>query len=210
MSVDIERSVMWFILMVVAITIHEFAHAISADRLGDPTPRSQGRISLNPIDHLDPLGTFMMVVSAFTGVGFCWGKPVMTNPSNFKHPLRDMMIVAACGPLSNLLQALVFAGLIQYNWVHSTWTDFSELDVFLQLGIHVNLWLMLFNMIPIPPLDGSKILYALLPADLGERYDRTMRQFGLILFILLVVTGATAYIIGPQEEMAFHFLADQR
>lgn len=210
MTTDPVRIVMQLLLLIVAITIHEFAHAISADKLGDPTPRSQGRISINPVDHLDPLGTLLMVISSVTGIGFGWGKPVMTNPRNFKHPVRDTMIVAACGPISNVLQALFFAGLIQFNYAHPTWEEFGPADVLFQLGIHVNLWLALFNMIPIPPLDGSKILYALLPPEAADNYDRTMRSIGLILFVILISSHATSYILGPQEEAAFHFLADYR
>jgi len=210
MNHDPTRIVVQLVLLIIAITIHEFAHAISADRLGDPTPRSEGRISINPIDHLDPLGTLLMVISSITGIGFGWGKPVMTNPRNFKHPIRDTMIVAACGPISNVLQALFFAGLIQLNYIHPMWAEFGSADMTFQLGIHVNLWLAMFNMIPIPPLDGSKILYAVLPAQLAENYDRTMRAVGFLLFVILISSHATSYILGPQETAIFHFLADAR
>lgn len=207
---DPTEIVMWLVLMIVAITIHEFAHAISADLLGDPTPRSEGRISLNPVDHFDPVGAVFMVISSIRGLGFAWGKPVMTNPRNFKHPLRDMMIVAACGPLSNLLQALVFAGVIHLNDKFGWWNDGGLTDEFLQYGIHVNIWLMLFNLIPVPPLDGSKVLYALLPSETAERYEKTMRQFGFIIFIMLMLTPLAGLIVGPEEYKIFHFLADQR
>src|SRR4051812_20105175 len=112
---DLQRFVIRMAVVVIAITIHEFAHAITADRLGDPTPRRQGRLTLFPTDHLDPIGTIMMVVSALSGYGFGWGKPVQTNPLNFRKPIRDGAIVAIAGPISNILQALVFAVIIHFR-----------------------------------------------------------------------------------------------
>src|ERR1041385_4814712 len=100
---DLTRFILMMAVLIIAITIHEFAHAITADRLGDPTPRRQGRISLLPPDHLDPLGTVMMVLSSLTGCGIGWGKPVQTNPGNFRTPRKDQGIVAIAGPISNVL-----------------------------------------------------------------------------------------------------------
>src|SRR6185436_8561002 len=110
---NLQNFILMMATLIIAITIHEFAHAITADKLGDPTPRNQGRISLLPPDHLDPLGTIMMVLSSLTGFGIGWGKPVLTNPGNFKNPKRDQGFVAIAGPISNVLQALAFATILQ-------------------------------------------------------------------------------------------------
>jgi Zn-dependent protease len=210
MESGIDRYIETFLILVIAITIHEFAHALSADRLGDPTPRSQGRISLNPIDHLDPFGTLFMLLSTFTGMGLGWGKPVMTRPESYKNPRWGMLAVAAWGPISNILQALVFAAVIHLNDARHLYPLGSMADALMQLGVQVNIGLFFFNLIPIPPLDGSKVFSALLPASMAQSYDRVMRSFGILLFVLLIVTRATDYIIGPETNQLFHFLADQR
>ena len=109
------------IYLIIAITVHEFAHALAADRLGDNTPRAQGRISLNPADHLDPLGTVMMAVTTYTGFGIGWGKPVQYNPGNLRRPRWDPLLIAVAGPLSNILQALLFTAALRLsdgqNWL---------------------------------------------------------------------------------------------
>lgn len=178
----------FFIAVVVAITIHEFAHAWMANRLGDPTARLEGRLTLNPIKHLDPLGTLVMVVSIFAaGMGFGWGRPVPVNPYNLKHKNGDMWVSLA-GPFSNfilaLLIALVFA-LIPAT-IASSWSlDFINL---IRILISVNVALGIFNLLPIPPLDGSKVLFALLPP--GKNEIRTfLERYSLIIFFFLIFFG---------------------
>lgn len=186
---------MQILAFVLCITVHEFAHAITADRLGDPTPRRQGRISLNPIDHLDPLGTLMVILMVVTGArGIGWGKAVQVNPANFRHPRRDMMLVAAAGPFSNLLFALVLAIATRLFAPHMT----PSLIEFLIFMVYMNIGLMFFNLIPIAPLDGSKILSGLLPAETAYRYELTMFRFGPILLLLLVfvVPGVLGLLVG--------------
>ncbi|MEJ5250581.1 MAG: site-2 protease family protein [Chthonomonadetes bacterium] len=186
---------MQILAFVLCITVHEFAHAITADRLGDPTPRRQGRISLNPIDHLDPLGTLMVILMVVTGArGIGWGKAVQVNPANFRHPRRDMMLVAAAGPLSNLLFALVLAVATRTFAPQMT----PSLIEFLIFMVYMNIGLMFFNLIPIAPLDGSKILSGLLPAETAYRYELTMFRFGPILLLLLVfvVPGVLGVLVG--------------
>ena len=183
----------WILLFIISITIHEFAHAITADRLGDKTPRSQGRVSLNPIDHIDPVGLIAMAVSQLIGTGIGWGKPVFTNPMNFRHPRRDTMIVAFAGPFSNLLQAIVFALPLRYDWVlHGGNSERVLLD-----GLFLNCILLFFNMIPIGPLDGAKVLAGILHEKDAETFELFMRRFGIILFVLLITTHATRYIVMP-------------
>lgn len=195
------------VVLIIAITIHEFSHALAADRLGDNTPRSQGRISLNPADHLDPLGTLMMAVTTYTGFGIGWGKPVQYNPGNLRRPRWDPLLIAAAGPFSNILQALFFAAVVRLNDAHGWLAPGSPGDQLLSMGIIINLALTLFNLIPIPPLDGSKVLSALLPMRHAQAYDRFMGTFGMMLFLLLAFTRVTTYIIGPPIGYFYRLLA---
>jgi Zn-dependent protease len=186
---------MQILAFVLCITVHEFAHAIAADRLGDPTPRRQGRISLNPIDHLDPLGTLMLVLMVVTGArGIGWGKAVLVNPANFAHPRRDMMLVAAAGPFSNLVFATLLAVAMRLFMPSMT----PSLVEFMGYMVYMNIALMFFNLIPIAPLDGSKILAGLLPADAAYRYEMTMFRFGPILLLVLVflIPGVLSVLVG--------------
>lgn len=195
------------LILIIAITIHEFGHAIAADRLGDNTPRSQGRISVNPIDHLDPIGTVMMAVSTYTGFGIGWGKPVQYNPGNLRRPRWDPLVIAIAGPITNVLQALVFTVAVRLSEAHNWLPPESSGDMLLRTGVWINLALVFFNMIPIPPLDGSKVLSALLPIDHAHTYDKFMGTFGLILFFALAFTHISSYLIGPPVSLLFHLLA---
>lgn len=197
---------MTLLVLVVAITVHEFAHAAAADRLGDPTPRDQGRVTLNPASHLDPMGTLMMALSTFFGFGIGWGRPVLTHPANFRHPRRDTLLVAVWGPVSNLAQAVVYAGVSRFS-AHLGWLAAgSPGDELIQTGVWVNLALAFFNLIPIPPLDGSKVLSALLPLGPAQAFDRFMAQWGLLLFLALIITHAASRLIGPPVQAAYSFL----
>lgn len=191
---------MQLLAFVLCITVHEFAHAIAADRLGDPTPRRQGRVSLNPIDHLDPLGTLMVVLMVVTGArDIGWGKAVQVNPANFLHPRRDMMLVAAAGPFSNLVFAAVLA-VVTRLFAPSMTPSLADFMVYM---VYMNIGLMFFNLIPIAPLDGSKILAGLLPADAAYRYELTMFRFGpiLLLALVFVVPGVLSVLVGLPTAM---------
>lgn len=195
-------------VLIMAVTVHEFAHAFTADLLGDDTPRRQGRISLLPPDHLDPLGTLMMALSSWFGFGIGWGKPVLTNPGNFRNPRRDQGIVAAAGPFSNLIQAVLFSLAIRVA-AHALRTDggqLSPLGLFMLSGVVVNLALTFFNLLPLKPLDGSWIVSALLPARMAFAYESWMLRYGPLLFLLLIFVfrDAVAAIIGPP----IYYLAD--
>ena len=183
-------------VLVLAITVHEFFHAITADRLGDPTPRRQGRLTLFPTDHLDPVGTIMMVVSSISGFGIGWGRPVLTNPLNFRKPVRDGAIVAIAGPFSNILQALVYAVIMHFMGGPSL--D-SPVGFFIFMGMFINVSLAFFNMLPIGPLDGHWVIQALLPRDIAERYYRWNLQYGGFIFLGLVLFGGSflGRLIGP-------------
>ena len=158
--------------LLISITIHEFAHAYLADYLGDPTPRSQGRVTLNPLAHLDPLGTILLLL-----VGFGWGKPVMFDPYNLKNEQRDTMIIALAGPASNIILAFLIAVLLP-------WLPFA--GFIWQVVITINIALATFNLLPIYPLDVSKILMGLLPRHLAIEYQDIMSRYGFIILLALV------------------------
>jgi Zn-dependent protease len=188
-----------FAIVLVALTIHEAAHAWTADRLGDPTARMLGRISLNPIVHIDPIGTLLLpALAAYTGLPIIgWAKPVPVNTSRLKHPRRDFMIIAAAGPLSNMAQAVVCAGLfhIAIEVVSGQGSPPVTLDV-LRQAVVINLLLAFFNLIPIPPLDGGNVLAGLVPERAAAVID-TMRQFGFILLYVLMLSGILNQLIIP-------------
>lgn len=167
------------LILILAITIHEFSHALAADKLGDPTPRSFGRLTLNPIAHADLVGTVLLpLLSALSGIPTIgWAKPVPIDPFNFRHPKRDMIITSLAGPASNLLIAIIF-GLIS--------NIFHIQNIFIYLFILINISLAIFNLIPIPPLDGSKILINLLPSESGAKWEEALNRYGFILLIILV------------------------
>jgi len=201
------------IVILLSITLHEFGHAFSADRLGDPTPRSQGRVTLWPDKHLDPIGTVMIIFTLLSGFGLGWGKPVMYNPRYFKSYRWGTFITKICGPLMNLLIALV-VGLIlricittgHIEWMYQRGGDgFSLYGLFAVELLMINLGLMFFNLIPVHPLDGQKILSSLMPIDMGQRFDIFMEQYGMIFLLIVAVSGGS--IIRPILSPAIHHAA---
>ena len=180
----------FIIAILTALTVHEWAHAFIADRLGDPTPRSEGRLTLNPIAHLDPVGTLLFFL-----VSFGWGKPVPINPRYFKHYKRDSALVAVAGPISNFILAVIALAIINHLlplFIQAGSTDrvglfFSE--VFFNLVL-INLSLMAFNLLPIAPLDGSKVLEAFIPLRYEDAYHRFMQRGPMILLALLILERA--------------------
>ncbi len=179
--------------LVLAVTLHEAAHAYVADRKGDPTARLLGRISINPLVHIDPLGTvlFPLLLYATTGFIFGYAKPVPVNPFQLRRPKQDMAWVAAAGPGMNLLLAIV-SGLLYRTILSEASLQISPPTLFqawagamLRFSVEVNLWLMAFNLIPIPPLDGGRVLVGLLPED-SSRWVRQVEPYGMIIISLLV------------------------
>jgi Zn-dependent protease len=202
--IDIERIIITLIVVICSITLHEFGHAFSADYLGDPGPRKDSRVNLWPDKHFDPLGFFMIVITSIFGIGIGWGKPVMVNPRYFRNPRRDMVIVTVCGPLMNLLLALVFGVAIRFIMMsgHETWLYLDDgttttFGMFLEIFMTRNLALMFFNLIPIPPLDGSKIFAGIAHADLAYKYERFMGMYGMFILMAMLVSGTVGVIIGP-------------
>ena len=179
--------------LLIAFAFHEFAHAWTADRLGDPTPRSMGRLTLNPLAHLDIFGTLMVLIS-----GFGWAKPVAINPRYFKgNPLRGRMLVSVAGPLMNFLigfVALLVWGLLHRALLNTTWAP--VLSVVFQTIVLINVSIGVFNIVPIPPLDGFAVLMGLLPGRQAYSLMR-LEQYGMILLAIVLFTNILGRIISP-------------
>lgn len=169
--------------LIIAIPIHEFAHALSAVNNGDDGPRRANRLSIMPWDHFDPFGAFFCIMSAITGFGIGWGKPVMVNPNVLHNPKWGMCKIAAWGPTSNLLLAILFALPIRFGVAQ------GQAGMLLYYFVVVNLSLMLFNLIPIGPLDGAKVLVAFLPDRLAFEFTRFMERYGMLMLFGLIFFG---------------------
>jgi len=189
----------WALPILFAITLHEAAHGLVAFKLGDPTAKSLGRITINPIKHIDPMGTvvvplFLAMVSPFV---MGWAKPVPVEPRYFKSPLLDMALVAVAGPASNFLMACFWAMSIQ---MVGLLFEPSQLKLFLVTmannGIIINIVLMVLNLLPIPPLDGGRVVAGILPPALALSYMR-IERWGMIIIILLLVSGVLGKILWP-------------
>jgi len=195
-----------YVVLLFSLSFHESAHAWMAWRLGDDTAKNLGRVSLNPIVHIDPIGTLLFpLIQIFTNVPLLgWAKPTPYNPANFRRDVsmrKGHMLVAAAGPVSNFLLALLFTGILLVI-IKLGLVD-SEQDFLLHLmtlGIELNVLLAVFNLIPIPPLDGSKVASFGLPGDLGERYDRIVGPYGFMILMLLLISGAFAYVVYPVQQ----------
>ncbi|BDD85850.1 site-2 protease family protein [Desulfofustis limnaeus] len=191
-----------------ALTLHEYAHGYIAFRLGDPTAQQAGRLSLNPLRHLDPLGTI-----AFFFIKIGWAKPVPVNPAYFRNPQQDMLWVALAGPLTNLLLAIVSAVLLRFvlfgstlvpdsGLLHSVLVPFSWM---LATSVWINLVLCVFNCLPIPPLDGGRIMTGLLPPHLARSFS-ALERYGFIIILLLAFSGLLAKLILPVISFANNLL----
>jgi Zn-dependent protease len=182
-----------------ALTLHELAHGFVAFHLGDPTARDAGRLTLNPLKHLDPLGTI-----AFFFIKIGWAKPVPVNPSYFRNPKRDMLWVALAGPVTNLVLAVASAILTKGIWALATVLPYSAaaeailvpVNSMLIASVWINLVLCIFNFLPIPPLDGSRILTGILPDHLALSYMK-IERFGFILILVLAFSGVLSRVIVP-------------
>ncbi len=185
-----------------AVTVHEVAHGLVAYKLGDPTPKLAGRLTLNPLRHLDLFGTLAFIITQAIG----WAKPVPIFPQNFKNPRRDMIWVALAGPASNIFLAMIFSILLKLlpYFLYPLSLFGKRVVIFFgkplllmfALGIQINIGLALFNLIPIPPLDGSHILAGILPKNL-LRYYIKLEPYGFIILLLLIFTGVVQKIILP-------------
>ena len=184
--------------ILLALTFHEVAHGWMADKLGDPTARMLGRLSLNPLVHLDPMGTLAFAISMAAGVGFGWAKPVPVDPRNLGNPRRDMMWVALAGPAMNFLMAiasLLAFHLIRRFGLHGGFFGHPA-TLMIIASFQVNTALAAFNLIPVLPFDGGRILMGLLPRDLAWRYGQT-ESYGFFIVMGLLLLGGLQWIMGP-------------
>jgi len=190
--------------LLLALTVHEFAHGYVAYRLGDPTAKNAGRLTLNPLKHLDPIGTI-----AFFFIKFGWAKPVPVNPNYFKNPRKDMLWVALAGPATNLAMAIISAIMTKLVWALASLLPYSAtaeailvpLNAMLIASVWINLVLCIFNFLPIPPLDGSRILSGILPDDLA-RSCQQVERYGFIIILILAFSGLLSKVILPVISFA--------
>jgi Zn-dependent protease len=193
-------------IVLVSLTVHEAAHAWTADRLGDPTARMLGRVSFNPAVHIDPIGTLLLpliaAASHFPIIG--WAKPVPVNPARLAHPRRDFVLVAAAGPVSNLLQAFA-AALALRVLLASAGGDVGLLARLLYAVVEINLLLAFFNLVPVPPLDGGNVLAGLLPPRAGYTFVR-LRPYGFLVLYALMFTGVLSALIAPPTDLFLRLL----
>jgi len=195
----LQRIIVWILPVVFAITVHEVAHGWIAKKYGDNTADMQGRLTLNPIKHVDLVGTIIIPgLLLITGTGFIfgWAKPVPVDPRNFKNPRADMAVVALAGPVSNVLMAILWALVARVGVTIGTASEAIALPLIYTgiAGIAINLVLALVNLLPIPPLDGSRILSGLLPNYWAWQYNK-LERFGFIILILLLSTNVLSTIL---------------
>lgn len=197
----ISQLAIGLLILLFSLTVHEAAHAWSADRLGDPTARRLGRLSLNPIVHIDPIGTLLFpLIALATNLPLIgWAKPVPVN-TRALHPnwRQKFMVIAAAGPASNLVMAVIAAVLRPF-------VPDGVLSAVLYLAIRVNVLLALFNMIPVPPLDGGNVLAGMLTGPMADTFDR-LRPYGFLILYALMLTGGLTAIILPPEALLLSWL----
>jgi Zn-dependent protease len=212
-SVDLGLVALQFVVLLFSLSFHEMAHAWTADRLGDPTPRFRGRLTLNPAAHVDLLGTIVLpLVAAITGLPLIgWAVPVSVDTRNLRRPRRDHALIAAAGPASNVALALAGAGLLRLSdggrWLAALAGPAvaEPLLYLLAQGVLINLLLAVFNLIPLPPLDGSWVLGSLLPPDLSRRYD-ALRPYGVLLLYVFIFSPLWKHLITPVVQRAYGLL----
>ena len=193
----IQKIAIYALPVIFAITVHEAAHGFAARYFGDMTAEREGRITLNPLKHIDPIGTILLPALTLLvgGILFGWAKPVPVNFSHLRHPKRDMLWVAAAGPASNFVMALFWALIIKLSILYPT--AYSEpIALMGQAGVMINVVLMVLNLLPLPPLDGGRIAVSLLPNHLAYKYAQ-IERYGFMILIVLLATGILNRIMEP-------------
>lgn len=198
----VGKIAVWALPVILAITVHEVAHGWVASKLGDQTARNQGRLTLNPISHVDPIGTLLVpgVLLALGGFIFGWAKPVPVNWYNLKHPKRDMVYVAAAGPLANLVMAILWGVALKTGYYLSSSMGLEYVGVPLiymgYAGVFINVVLMTLNLLPLLPLDGGRIVAGLLPNNIAREYAK-LERFGFPILVVIIAMGWLSSILGP-------------
>jgi len=205
LNIDPLAVALGFGILLLSLTIHEAAHAWTASRLGDQTARRLGRVSLNPLVHIDLIGTVVLpLIAAVSNLPLIgWAKPVPVDARHFGHPRRDFMLVAAAGPISNILQAIVAAVLLRALITGETSSGMA-LDVLFR-AVQINLLLAFFNLIPVPPLDGGNVLLGLLPPRAAMAYAQ-LRQYGFLVLYALMLSGVASAIVIPPTRLMMRIL----
>lgn len=205
---DIGQLLVILPVLLLSLTIHEAAHAVTANWYGDPTARRLGRISLNPAVHVDPVGTVLLPLLGILAGGFVfgWAKPVPVNPANLRRPRQDFLVIAAAGPASNIVLAIGASWLLAAVGLEAAGGWAGAVATFAFAMLQLNLLLAVFNMIPVPPLDGGNVLAGLLPEWLAEPYDRLVRPWGFVILLVLMATGSLYQIIGPPMSLLMGWL----
>ncbi|SRR5579883_314443 len=196
----IQKLAIWAIPILFAITVHEVAHGWVASKFGDQSARLAGRLTLNPAKHIDLVGTILVpaLLLLFSNFIFGWAKPVPVDARNLKNPRLDMAIVAAAGPVANLLMALFWAGIAKLGYTYLSDNGWFGVPLLYmgEAGIMINVVLAVLNCLPVPPLDGARVLYNILPGRYAW-YLYRLEPYGFILLVLLMITGLLSFIIGP-------------
>lgn len=197
----IQKLAIWVLPLLFAITLHEVAHGFVASFLGDQTAKLSGRLSLNPMKHVDLIGTIILplLMLALSNFVFGWAKPVPVDPRNLRHPRRDMALVALAGPVANLLMAVLWAGAAKIgNFSEQVGNAWMGTPLFYMgiAGISINVVLAVLNLLPIPPLDGSKMLISLLPPRAAYRFSM-IEPYGFMILIVLLVSGILNWMMAP-------------
>lgn len=195
-----QRFAVWVLPVIFAVTVHEVAHGWVASRLGDNTAKNLGRLTLNPIKHIDPIGTILVpaVLLYLGGFLFGWAKPVPVNWHNLKNPKKDMILVALAGPGANLIMAILWALVIKLGFVLADQNPTIGMPLIYTgyAGIFINLILMTLNLLPIPPLDGSRVLAGFLPNQLAYQFSK-LERWGFPILVALIALGWLGKLIGP-------------
>jgi Zn-dependent protease len=204
---EIQNLIISLPILFFAIVIHEFFHGWVAERCGDLTARHMGRLTLNPLDHIDPMGTIILpafLILIKSPVLFGWAKPVPINPLNFNNPKRDIIWVGLAGPLANLAVAVICSLLLRLSGLLGL-LQFPYIILILEMGVFINLIFAVFNLIPVPPLDGSRIMAGLLPQQMAYKFSR-LDQYGFIILIALLYLGVINFILGIVVNPLYHIL----